>query len=77
LRLRYLGSTPITFMSLGLEVWPGDEFDVDDALASGFTGRADVEAVEQPKVPRRRPAKTDAPEPEVAPAAAPVIPEED
>lgn len=57
MRLRYLGSTPTTFAVLGLEVAPGDEFDVDDSAAAAYTARADVEAVDPPK--SRRKSKAD------------------
>jgi hypothetical protein len=63
LRLRYLGAIPTTFVTLGLEVQPGDEFDVDDATASAFTARADVEAVDPPKSPRRKTKADAAPDP--------------
>ena len=78
MRLRYLGSTPVTFVAAGLEVTPGDEFDVADESAAGFTARIDIEAVSPPGAPRRKPAKPDAPEPDAAPtgAAAPVTPKE-
>jgi hypothetical protein len=77
LRLRYLGAIPTTFVTLGLEVQPGDEFDVDDATASAFTARADVEAVDPPKSPRRKtkadvaPVAGDVPDVEEVPGAVP------
>lgn len=65
MKLRYVGVTPITFITEGVgEVEPGDEFSVPDELASAFLSRADVEEVaedeaekveaEEPKPARRR-----------------------
>lgn len=54
MRLRYLGSTATTFVALGLEVAPGDEFDADDSAAPGLVGRADIVAVDPPKAARRK-----------------------
>ncbi len=65
MRLRYLGSIPTTFVALGLEVQSGDEFDVDDSAVPGYLARADVEAADPPKAPRRK-AKADVPDPAVA-----------
>ena len=54
MRLRYLGSTATTFVALGLEVAPGDEFDADDSAAPGLVGREDIVAVDPPKAARRK-----------------------
>jgi hypothetical protein len=62
-RLRYLGSAPTTFVALGLEVEPGDEFDVDDSTAPGLVGRGDIVAVDPPKTPRRKAKPDDSAQP--------------
>ncbi len=67
MRLRYLGHAPATFVALGLEVLPGDEFDVDDSVAPGLVGRADIVAVDPPKGQRRK-AKPDDTAPDAVPA---------
>ncbi len=59
MRLRYLGHAPATFVALGLEVLPGDEFDVDDSVAPGLVGRADIAAA-PPKALRRKAKPDDA-----------------
>lgn len=73
MRLRYLGQTPTTFVTLGLEVAPGEEFDVDDSAAAGLLGRADIIAADPPK-PVRRKAKDDATSPS-APKSAGDVPD--
>jgi hypothetical protein len=55
-RLRYAGPLPVTFVALGLEVQPGDEFEVDDVEAQRLLRRPDVEEVQAP-LPRRKAAK--------------------
>jgi len=58
-RLRYVGATPITFItgSVGT-VSHGDEFTVADELTSSFLARVDVEevveVVAEVKAPKRR-----------------------
>jgi hypothetical protein len=47
-RLRYVGPVPTTFVTFGVEVDPGDEFEVPDDAASGLLARADVEEVATP-----------------------------
>jgi hypothetical protein len=54
-RLRYVGSTPTTFVTVGVEVDPGDEFEVPDDAAPGLLACADVE--ELPAPTRRKAAK--------------------
>jgi len=51
-RLRYIGTSQISFQSLGLTVEPGEEFDAPDEVAEGYTRRADVEAVKAPTEPK-------------------------
>jgi hypothetical protein len=59
--LRYTGPGPVLFTSIGLEVAPGDEFEVPDEGAEAFTRRADIEAAapERPAKAKRA-ARTDA-----------------
>jgi len=46
-RLRYVGTTRVTFTHTGVgDVSPGDEFTVTDEEAPGFLARADVLEVE-------------------------------
>ena len=55
--LRYTGVLPVTFVSIGREVVPGDEFEVPDVGAEAFTSRIDVEtvaAVAAPRTPRSK-----------------------
>lgn len=60
MRFRYTGPLPVTFPTIGVEVEPGDEFEVPDLAAPGFAARADLEALPDPKPPRaRRAAKAD------------------
>lgn len=59
MKLLFTGVMPVTFPTVGLEVQPGDEFEVADDLAPGFLARADVEAP-PPDPPRRRPSKSSA-----------------
>lgn len=59
MRLRYAGQAPVTFVALGLEVDPGDEFEVDDVEAQRLLARADVEEVQPPV--RRKTARTAVP----------------
>lgn len=74
MRLRYVGALPTTFMTLGLSVNPGDEFEVDDDQAAAFTVRADVEAADPPKPARRKQTKPDTSPPAPVPAGdAPVV----
>lgn len=43
MKLLYVGTTPITFITGGVGmVTPGEEFNVPDELASAFLGRSDV-----------------------------------
>lgn len=70
MRLRYAGQTPVTFVVLGLEVEPGDEFEIDDeATASVLLARPDIEEVPAAPVRRGKAAKSAAPEPAGEPAA--------
>ena len=73
MRLRYTGTRPVSFTSIGVEVEPGDEFDVPDDIAEAFSRRTDLEIVAAPEpAPAkavRRAAKAD-PEPEPAPVEA-------
>ncbi len=46
MRLRYVGSFPVTFSSTGLEVHPDDEFSVPDEDASAYLSRSDIVLVE-------------------------------
>jgi hypothetical protein len=62
-RLRYVGAQPTTFITLGVEVEPGDEFEVPDDAAHGLLARADIEEVAAPSTPRRKAAKASAPDP--------------
>lgn len=69
MRLRYAGQQPVTFTVLGLEVQPGDEFEVDDVEAQRLLARADVEEVPAAPVRRGKAAKSAAvPESAGAPA---------
>jgi hypothetical protein len=47
------------FTSIGLEVHPGDIFEVPDELAAAFTVRADIEPVAPPSAAKRRTSKAD------------------
>ena len=49
MRLRYVGSAPTTFVSIGLEVQPDDEFSVSDDDFPAYETRSDVVVVEDPK----------------------------
>lgn len=69
MRLRYAGQQPVTFTVLGLEVEPGDVFEVDDVEAQRLLARADVEEVPAPTARRSKAAKSAAPESAGAPAA--------
>lgn len=55
MRLRYVGAQPTTFITLGVEVDSGGEFEVPDDAAPGLLARADVE--EAPAPTRRKAAK--------------------
>ena len=44
MRLRYTGAGPVSFVAIGVEVFPGAEFDAPDDVAPGLLARADVEA---------------------------------
>lgn len=66
MKLRYTGATPVTFIQLGLEKQPGEEFDVHIDDAEGYLARDDVEAAsvvaedppdEAPKVKTPRPVR--------------------
>jgi hypothetical protein len=74
-RLRYVGALPTTFVSVGVEVDPGDEFEASDEHVPGLLARADVEEVQAPPV-RRKAAKA-APADETAGQPAPVTEEVD
>lgn len=74
MRLRYVGALPTTFVTLGAEVDPGDEFEVPDDAAPGLLARADVEEV---PAPTRRKAAKAAPETPAGDAPAPVTEEVD
>lgn len=71
MRLRYAGALPVTFTVLGLEVQPGDEFEVDDAEGQRLLRRPDVEEVPAAEAPARRgkAAKSATPESAGEPAA--------
>lgn len=77
MRLRYIGTSPISFQSLGIDVEPGEEFDAPDEVANGYTRRADVEAVDaadEPKPAKKSAAGKSKPDPEpdaVKPGPAP------
>lgn len=45
MRLRYTGASPITLMTLGIEVEPGVEYDLDE---DAFAARSDFEGVDAP-----------------------------
>jgi hypothetical protein len=45
-KVRYTGAMPVTFIQLGREVKPGEEFDVPDADAEGYLARGDVQSAE-------------------------------
>jgi len=59
MRLLYTGALPVTFMSLGISVSPGDEFEVSDEATTGLLVRADISEVTEEAPPRRRPVKAD------------------
>lgn len=62
MRLRYAGQLPVTFTVLGLEVLPGDEFEIDDERTAGvLLRRADVEEVPPAPVRRAKAVKQAAP----------------
>lgn len=58
MRLRYTGASPVSFVTLGFGVEPGEEFEVPDEVAAGFIRRADIEVADAPKPPRAAPVKT-------------------
>lgn len=55
--LRFTGTQPVTFPSIGAEVFPGDEFEVPDDIAGAFTARADIDPAATTAPRARRPAK--------------------
>ena len=57
--LRYTGQLPVTFTSIGLEVVPGDEFEVPDEVAAAFAVRADIQAAAAGRLPKGRRSKPD------------------
>lgn len=57
MRLRYTGSFPVSFSSIGVEVHPGSEFSVPDDDAPAYLTRSDVVAVEIPKPVAEKPLK--------------------
>ena len=73
MRLRYVGLVPVTFMELGLDVQPDDEFDVRDELSGAYVTRSDIVEVvseSREKAPRARkqePTETVDPVPTVSP----------
>lgn len=68
MKLRYVGSVPTSFMALGLEVNPGQEFDVPDDEAKSYLSRADInEVVDEASAENTA---EDKPEPAKAPAKA-------
>lgn len=75
MRLRYIGTSPISFQTLGIDVEPGEEFDAPDEVADGYTRRADVEAVAEPKSAKKSPAAKSAATPAADPEPAAVKPE--
>lgn len=70
MRLRYAGQTPVTFVVLGLEVEPGDEFEIDDEATAGvLLARPDIEEVPAAPARRGKAVKSATPEPAGEPAA--------
>ncbi|MHA6764681.1 hypothetical protein [Streptacidiphilus sp. PAMC 29251] len=64
MRLRYAGVLPTTFVTVGVEVDPGGEFEVPDDAAPGLLARADIEEMSAPSAPRRKAAKAPAADPD-------------
>jgi hypothetical protein len=42
MKLRYVGTSPVTFMDLGVEVLPGEEFSVPFEESAGYLTRVDL-----------------------------------
>lgn len=74
MRLVYNGPQPVSFVSLGIELSPGEEFDVSDAEAESFLPRLDVEEV---LVTVEKPRKKFAEEVPVAEVAVEEVPSSD
>lgn len=70
MRLRYVGSTPTTFVTVGVVADPGGEFEVPDEAAAGLLARADIEVVPASAV-RRKAGRAAVPTPD-APGSTPV-----
>lgn len=76
MRIRYVGSAPISLMSIGLELSPDDVAEIRDDLAQGLLTRDDFVAAPEPEkaAPKSRrasvPTPVDAADAEQAPAEA-------
>ncbi len=62
MKLLFAGQQPVSFVRLGVEVAPGEVFEVPEEVGAALLGRADVLPVpEDPPPVRRRASKSAAP----------------
>jgi hypothetical protein len=57
MRVRYVGSHPTTFVEIGLELLPDEEFDVPPEDASKYLSRVDLVEVAEHEAPPNKPVK--------------------